>query len=186
MHDDDHHHRLTSTANSNSNATTKNQHHPTNTTAHRHYHPLPPTTATTTNTTTATTSCRPPGYSRPTPIQRHAVPLALDGRADLMCCAQTGSGKTCAFLLPACAIISSLPPPPPPAQNESPARPRVLVLAPTRELASQIQHEAEKLTYASGLRSGQWVGQVGGSVGGSSGCVVGWEVYCYDFGIAQF
>ena len=43
-------------------------------------------------------------YERPTPIQRHAVPLALAG-CDLMCCAQTGSGKTAAFMLPLCASL---------------------------------------------------------------------------------
>jgi ATP-dependent RNA helicase DDX3X len=99
------------------------------------------------------------GYVVPTPIQKHAVPLAVDGRADLMCCAQTGSGKTCAFLLPAIALIangdSTTPAPPPPlgkpvlSQWETPARPRVLVLAPTRELAIQIQVEATKLLYGS-------------------------------------
>ena len=131
------------------------------------------------------------GYSKPTPIQRHSIPLCLDGRADLMCCAQTGSGKTCAFLLPAIAAISGSPrpprPPPPTQQqqqqrggggggggkggkggkgggkgggsssflhngtNETPARPRVLVLAPTRELAIQIELEAQKLTFSSSL-----------------------------------
>lgn len=45
-------------------------------------------------------------YRTPTPIQKHAVPLALSG-CDLMCCAQTGSGKTAAFLVPVCAALSA-------------------------------------------------------------------------------
>jgi len=67
------------------------------------------------------------GFARPTPIQAEAIPPALDGR-DLMACAQTGSGKTAAFLLP---IIHRL--------IDKPRRStRALVLAPTRELAAQI------------------------------------------------
>ena len=87
-------------------------------------------------------------YSRPTPIQKHAIPLILAGR-DVLCAAQTGSGKTFAFLLPVIASFGRTP------QHEStadpslrtPARPRGLVLAPTRELASQIKLEAMKLTF---------------------------------------
>ncbi len=71
------------------------------------------------------------GYSAPTPIQRQAIPLALAGR-DLLGIAQTGTGKTAAFALP---ILDHL------HRNRQP-RPRrgtrVLVLAPTRELAGQI------------------------------------------------
>ncbi len=67
------------------------------------------------------------GFVRPTPIQAEAIPPALDGR-DLMACAQTGSGKTAAFVLP---IIHRL--------IDKPRRStRALVLAPTRELAAQI------------------------------------------------
>jgi ATP-dependent RNA helicase RhlE len=67
------------------------------------------------------------GFARPTPIQAEAIPPALDGR-DLVACAQTGSGKTAAFLLP---IIHRL--------IDKPRRStRALVLAPTRELAAQI------------------------------------------------
>ena len=44
------------------------------------------------------------GYQQPTPVQKHAVPFAFEGH-DVMCCAETGSGKTCAFLLPAIAMI---------------------------------------------------------------------------------
>ena len=81
------------------------------------------------------------------PIQRHAIPLALRGY-DIMCCAQTGSGKTAAFLTPiACSFGSSNV-----AANRSfaardPALPLALVLAPTRELASQIHLEARKLGF---------------------------------------
>ncbi len=71
------------------------------------------------------------GYHTPTPIQAMAIPHLLNGR-DLLGCAQTGTGKTAAFTLP---ILDYL------ARNKRPAsrgRPRVLVLAPTRELAAQI------------------------------------------------
>jgi len=87
-------------------------------------------------------------YKLPTPIQRNAVPLSMAGE-DLMCCAQTGSGKTCAFLLPVCAALASAPNnnSNDKTQKSQPARPRCVVLAPTRELASQIELEAEKLTY---------------------------------------
>jgi Rad3-related DNA helicase len=84
-------------------------------------------------------------YQRPTPIQRHAVPLAMHG-CDLMCCAQTGSGKTAAFLLPVVAKLLSGG-----CAKGNGASPRCVVLAPTRELASQIELEAEKLCYSSGL-----------------------------------
>lgn len=71
------------------------------------------------------------GYTTPTPIQAQAIPILLKGR-DLLGLAQTGTGKTAAFLLP---ILHRL------AAHRQPAPPRcanVLILAPTRELASQI------------------------------------------------
>jgi ATP-dependent RNA helicase RhlE len=69
------------------------------------------------------------GYDTPTPIQQQAIPHVLAGR-DLLGAAQTGTGKTAAFALP---ILQHL------VQNPRPDRPiRVLVLAPTRELATQI------------------------------------------------
>ena len=73
-------------------------------------------------------------YNEPTPIQQQAIPVVLSG-SDLIGCAETGTGKTAAFLLP---IIQRM---------EATARPgvRLLVLAPTRELASQIEASYRQL-----------------------------------------
>ncbi|GAB6124947.1 DEAD/DEAH box helicase [Humidesulfovibrio idahonensis] len=85
------------------------------------------------------------GYTTPTPIQTRAIPAAMEGR-DLMGLAQTGTGKTAAFLLP---IITKLMKQP--AGNRR--RVRTLVLAPTRELAEQIHESALDLARGTGLRS---------------------------------
>ena len=73
-------------------------------------------------------ACESLGYNEPTPIQRQAIPVILSGR-DVIGCAETGTGKTAAFLLP---ILQKL------SERSRPGL-RVLVLAPTRELALQIQ-----------------------------------------------
>jgi ATP-dependent RNA helicase RhlE len=70
------------------------------------------------------------GFARPTPVQADAIPPAIEGR-DVLACAQTGSGKTAAFLLP---ILQRL-------IDKPRGRTRALVLAPTRELAAQILEE---------------------------------------------
>jgi ATP-dependent RNA helicase RhlE len=73
------------------------------------------------------------GYTEPTPIQAKTIPALLAGR-DVLGCAQTGTGKTAAFALPLLhRLMQSQPVKPVPGQP-----PRVLILAPTRELASQI------------------------------------------------
>ena len=74
-------------------------------------------------------------YTEPTPIQVEAIPSLLDGR-DLLGCAQTGTGKTAAFALPTLQRLA-----PHASSSASPARHpiRVLVLAPTRELAIQVE-----------------------------------------------
>jgi ATP-dependent RNA helicase RhlE len=71
------------------------------------------------------------GYTVATPVQAQAIPHALRGR-DVLGCAQTGTGKTAAFALPILHHLSSVPHP------GGVARPRCLVLCPTRELATQI------------------------------------------------
>ncbi|NYT02998.1 MAG: DEAD/DEAH box helicase [Methanosarcinales archaeon] len=71
------------------------------------------------------------GYTTPTPIQMQAIPHLLQGK-DLMGIAQTGTGKTAAFVLPILQRLSEEP------RAPLPGTPRVLVLAPTRELAAQI------------------------------------------------
>jgi ATP-dependent RNA helicase RhlE len=70
------------------------------------------------------------GYDHPTPIQQQTIKHVLEGK-DLLGCAQTGTGKTAAFALPILQRLHSVPVP-------NPRHVRVLVLSPTRELASQI------------------------------------------------
>ncbi|REN13958.1 RNA helicase, partial [Mycobacterium tuberculosis] len=72
------------------------------------------------------------GYDTPTPIQEQAIPLALEGR-DLLAGAQTGTGKTAAFGLPLLQHLGTNP-----QAVNGPRKPRALVLAPTRELATQV------------------------------------------------
>ena len=74
------------------------------------------------------------GYETPTPIQEQAIPLALAGR-DLLAGAQTGTGKTAAFGLP---LLQHLGTRSQEVSNGGPRRPRALILAPTRELATQV------------------------------------------------
>ncbi len=76
------------------------------------------------------------GYTEPTPIQAQAIPEVIAGH-DLMASAQTGSGKTAAFILPALNRLAT------PSEVRSKG-PRVLVLTPTRELAQQVCDAASK------------------------------------------
>ncbi|WIA22088.1 hypothetical protein OEZ85_004431 [Tetradesmus obliquus] len=88
-------------------------------------------------------------YTKPTPVQRYAIPIGLAGR-DIMACAQTGSGKTAAFCFP---IISGLLKGGyQPTGRQRKALPAALILAPTRELTSQIYEEARKFSHQSGIR----------------------------------
>lgn len=93
------------------------------------------------------------GYDKPTPVQKYAIPIII-GRRDVMACAQTGSGKTAAFLVPILnQIYEGGPiPPPPNATGRRKQYPLGLVLAPTRELATQIYDEARKFAYRSRMR----------------------------------
>jgi ATP-dependent RNA helicase RhlE len=90
------------------------------------------------------------GFIQPTPVQSEAIPPALAGR-DVVATAQTGTGKTLAFLLP---VIQSL------AKPEGKPVPGIgaLILAPTRELALQIHEAALKLTQGLNLHSAVVVG----------------------------
>ncbi len=96
------------------------------------------------------------GYTVPTPIQFQAIPRMLAGR-DLLGCAQTGTGKTAAFALPILHRLGDFPSSP--AGRTRPIR--VLVLAPTRELAQQISHSFHAYGHYTGLRNTVVVGGVG-------------------------
>ncbi|CAK1600278.1 unnamed protein product [Parnassius mnemosyne] len=90
------------------------------------------------------------GYKSPTPIQRQAIPIGLQNR-DIIGVAETGSGKTLAFLIPLLTWIQSLP------KNErmedADQGPYAIILAPTRELAQQIEEETNKFGIPLGITS---------------------------------
>ncbi|KAL0436737.1 UNVERIFIED_CONTAM: DEAD-box ATP-dependent RNA helicase 37 [Sesamum radiatum] len=91
-------------------------------------------------------------YVKPTPVQRHAIPISLAGR-DLMACAQTGSGKTAAFCFPIISgIMRNSQSGPRPPRMPRMAFPVALILSPTRELSIQIHEEARKFAYQTGVR----------------------------------
>jgi len=84
------------------------------------------------------------GFSKATPIQEKALPIILDGK-DLIACAQTGTGKTAAFLLPVIHQIMASK-----AENSSI---KALIVVPTRELATQIDQALEGLSYFTDVSS---------------------------------
>ncbi|KAB0338230.1 hypothetical protein FD754_024725, partial [Muntiacus muntjak] len=90
------------------------------------------------------------GYTKLTPVQKYSIPIILGGR-DLMACAQTGSGKTAAFLLPILAhmmrdgITAS--------HSKELQEPECIIVAPTRELISQIYSEARKFSFGTCVRA---------------------------------
>ncbi|XP_017729694.1 PREDICTED: probable ATP-dependent RNA helicase DDX4 isoform X5 [Rhinopithecus bieti] len=90
------------------------------------------------------------GYTKLTPVQKYSIPIILAGR-DLMACAQTGSGKTAAFLLPILAhmmhdgITAS--------RFKELQEPECLIVAPTRELVNQIYLEARKFSFGTCVRA---------------------------------
>lgn len=91
------------------------------------------------------------GYTNPTPVQKHAFSISVKGR-DIMAVAQTGSGKTAAYLLPMIQVLLETggrdrhP-------DFTPYAPIALVLVPTRELAVQVHLQAKKFLYRTGMRS---------------------------------
>jgi ATP-dependent RNA helicase RhlE len=94
-----------------------------------------------------TRKCQSLGYVEPTPIQLQAIPAVLNG-SDLIGCAETGTGKTAAFLLPIIQRMTTV------------SRPgvRVLILAPTRELALQIEASYQELAPKKGYASATLTG----------------------------
>src|SRR3982750_520324 len=82
------------------------------------------------------------GYTKPTPIQQRAFPLILQGK-DLIACAQTGTGKTAAYILP---ILNKI-------VSTEHRHLNTLVIAPTRELAQQIDQQIEGFAYFIGVSS---------------------------------
>ncbi len=100
-----------------------------------------------TNILKAITAC---GYTTPTPIQEIAIPLVMAGN-DLIATAQTGTGKTAAFVLPALERLTAAP--------TLPGKgPRILVLTPTRELAAQVMDAARIYSRGTKIRCGSILG----------------------------
>jgi superfamily II DNA/RNA helicase len=84
------------------------------------------------------------GFEKPTPIQEEAIPVILDGN-DLIACAQTGTGKTAAYVLPLLHNILT--------DQTIPNEIKALIIAPTRELAMQIDQQLEGFSYFAGVSS---------------------------------
>ncbi|KAK3091467.1 hypothetical protein FSP39_020000 [Pinctada imbricata] len=95
------------------------------------------------------TNVKKANFEKPTPVQKYSIPIIMAGR-DLMACAQTGSGKTAAFLLPVLTGMTKS------GLNSSSfsqvQEPQALVIAPTRELAVQIYMDARKFAHGTMLR----------------------------------
>ncbi|XP_062899009.1 probable ATP-dependent RNA helicase DDX4 [Mobula hypostoma] len=89
------------------------------------------------------------GYLKPTPVQKYGIPIVLAGR-DLMACAQTGSGKTAAFLLPIIEML--LKGKAAACRSQEFQQPEVVIVAPTRELINQIYLEARKFSYGTTVK----------------------------------
>ena len=94
-------------------------------------------------------ACARAGWSRLMPVQAHALPYLMAGR-DIMVQSRTGSGKTGAYLLPLLSLLDS-----------EEKKVQALILAPTRELASQVEHEARVLFEGTGLSVAALYGGVG-------------------------
>lgn len=82
------------------------------------------------------------GFEQPTPIQQQAIPVILTGK-DLIACAQTGTGKTAAYLLPVMHKIA----------EQGHGKINTLIISPTRELAQQIDQQVEGFAYFTGISS---------------------------------
>ncbi|WP_199612069.1 ATP-dependent RNA helicase SrmB [Flocculibacter collagenilyticus] len=92
------------------------------------------------------------GYKKPTTIQQETIPAALEGN-DILACSPTGTGKTVAFLLPALQHLLDFP-------RRNPGFARVLIMAPTRELAYQIHEQATLLAANTHLKLGVITGGI--------------------------
>ncbi|XP_074658573.1 putative ATP-dependent RNA helicase DDX23 [Tubulanus polymorphus] len=97
------------------------------------------------------------GYKEPTPIQRQGIPIGLQNR-DIIGVAETGSGKTAAFLIPLLVWIQSLPKLD--RIEDSDQGPYAIILAPTRELAQQIEEETLKFGQPLGVRTVAIIGGI--------------------------
>jgi len=95
------------------------------------------------------------GFENPTPIQEQAIPVILEGK-DLIACAQTGTGKTGAFVLPILSINAN--------KTSNHSKVSTLVIVPTRELALQIDQQIEGFAYFSPIGS---IAVYGGNDGGN-------------------
>lgn len=96
------------------------------------------------------------GYKEPTPIQRQAIPIGIQNR-DIIGIAETGSGKTASFVIPLLTYISDLPKI---TQENMAEGPYALIMAPTRELAQQIEEETIKFANPMGFTCVSIVGGV--------------------------